>query len=224
MNRFIRLSHTLDTDTPSYGNRDRLIVRISSAIRCGDTANSSCWIFSSNHIGTHIDVPRHFSDAGAGVEDIPVRDLFFDNIELADIPCSSARLISEYDFSECTINAGVELLLIRTGYENIRTGEAYWNDNPGLAPELADYFRKKFPFLRCVGFDFVSLTSWKYRTEGRTAHKAFLCPDDGKQPVLIIEDMSLKDITRPPEKVIVSPLYVAGTNGSPVTVFAEFNN
>jgi kynurenine formamidase len=224
MNKFTRLSHTLDTHTPSYGDRDRVIIRINSAIKHGDTANSSCWIFSNNHIGTHIDVPRHFNDGGSAVNDIPIEKLFFDTVELIDIPCNSARLINEYDFKECNINADIELLFIRSGYESIRGEESYWNDNPGLAPELAGYLRKKFPHLRCVGFDFISLTSWKYRMEGQEAHKSFLCPDDGKQPILVIEDMSLKEVTYPLKRVIVSPLYVADANGTPVTVFAEFNN
>jgi kynurenine formamidase len=222
MNRFIRLSHTLNTDTPSYGNRDKMIVRINSAIKNGDTANSSCWIFSNNHISTHIDVPRHFDDSGFDVEDIPIENFFFNTIELIDIPCNSARLINKYDFEECTMNTDVELLLIRTGYENMRMQEVYWNDNPGLASELAGYLRNKFPYLRCVGFDFISVTSWKYRMEGRKAHKSFLCPDNGERPILVIEDMSLKGINFPIKEVIISPLYVAMTNGSPVTVFAKY--
>jgi kynurenine formamidase len=224
MSKIVRLSHTLDVDTPSYGNRDRLIIRINSAIKHGDTANSSCWIFSNNHIGTHIDVPRHFNDTGFDVNDIPIEELFFDIIELIDIPCDSARLINESDLIKYDINANIELLLIRTGYEKIRTNETYWNNNPGLAPGLADYLREKFPYLRCVGFDFISLTSWKYRIYGQKAHKAFVSPSNDKQPILVIEDMSLKDINYPLKKVIISPIYVSDANGAPVTIFAEYNN
>jgi kynurenine formamidase len=222
--KFIRLSHTLEKNTPSYGNRDKIFIRINSAIKVGESANSSCWIFSNNHIGTHIDVPRHFSDNGFGVADIPVSDLFFYTVELVNIPCSSARLINEVDFQQLDINPDVDLLLIRTGYENKRCEEAYWNDNPGLSPDLACYLRANFPFLRCIGFDFISITSWKYRKEGRLAHKAFLCPDDNSKTLLAIEDMSLQHISRPVKRVMIAPVYVEDDNGAPVTIFAELED
>jgi kynurenine formamidase len=224
MSKFIRLSHTLDSATPSYGNRDKISIQVNSAIKDGDTANTSRWIFSNNHIGTHIDVPRHFDDEGFGVSDIPVENLFFHAVELVDIPCNTARLIAENDFEALNINSKVDLLLIRTGYENVRDKEIYWNGNPGLIPELADYLRNKFTRLRCIGFDFISITSWKYRHAGRLAHKNFLTPDRGKRSILAIEDMSLKGIRQPVKKVIVAPIYVEDGNGGAVTVFAELKD
>ncbi len=223
MTKYILLSHKLGQETPSYGNRDRVIIRTNSSIKSGETANSSCWILTNNHIGTHIDVPKHFSDDGYHVADIPINDLFFHKVELIDIPCDSAKLISPTDIEKMVINPSVELLLIRTGFEKYRQKENYWSDNPGLASELADYLRSKFPNLRCIGFDFISITSWKYRMEGRLAHKFFLCPDNGKKPILAIEDMSLMHALSPIEKVIIAPLYVEDGNGAAVTVFAEIN-
>ena len=56
----ILLSHILNSDTPSYGNRDRFIIEEPSQISEGASANSSKWTFSTNHLGTHIDMPKHF--------------------------------------------------------------------------------------------------------------------------------------------------------------------
>ena len=116
----------------------------------------------------------------------------------------------------------MDLLLIRTGYESLRGQDAYWNDNPGLAPELADYLRERFPMLRCVGFDFISVTSWKHRTEGKLAHKAFLAPENGGKEIWAIEDMSLNDAPENINRVIVAPLMVEDGNGTAVTVIAEY--
>ncbi|MFS2186998.1 cyclase family protein [Mucilaginibacter sp. Mucisp84] len=221
----LRLSHLISQSTPSYGNKDRIIIRDNSSIKKGDTANSSCWIFSNNHIGTHIDSPNHFSETGKKIQDIPAGDFFYNVVSLVDIPCTNGVLIGINDLKkvEELIDINVELLLIRTGYENYRTENKYWNDSPGLAAELADYFRDKFPALRCVGFDFISLTSWNFRPEGRISHRAFLCPEDDKKFLLVIEDMALLATNNKINQVIVAPLFVEDGNGGAVTVFATID-
>jgi len=223
--KILCLSHIVSQNTPSYGNRDRVIIKDNSSIKKGDTTNSSCWIFSSNHIGTHIDVPYHYCNQGKKIHELPVKDFFFNKIGLLDIPCTKSRLITPRDFSDFTklIKKDIELLLIRTGYEKFRKEDKYWNDNPGLAPGLATYFRQNFPLLRCVGFDFISLTSWRFRPEGHESHREFLCPEPGKMPILIIEDMSLKELREHIDRVIVAPLFFEDGDGGPVTVFAEIN-
>jgi len=217
------LSHIISQNTPSYGNRDRVNIRDNSSIKKGETANSSCWIFSNNHMGTHIDVPFHFCNHGKKTYELPVKDFFFSRIGLVDIPCTESSLITPGDFSDLNklIEKDIELLLIRTGFEKYREIDKYWSDNPGLAPELAAYFRQNFPFLRCVGFDFISLTSWKFRPAGRESHSEFLCPEAGGKPILLIEDMSLSKAGEQIERMIVAPLFVEDGNGGPVTVLAE---
>lgn len=222
MSNFVLLSHVLKQDTPSYGNRDKVIIRVNSAIKAGETANSSCLVLSNNHIGTHVDVPRHFSIDGKRTIDYPISDYVFEKCQVIDLPKTNACLIGPNDFDNIDIDSDIELLLIRTGFENLRGQDAYWNDNPGLAPELADYLRERFPKLCCVGFDFISVTSWKHRAEGRLAHKAFLAPENGSKEIWAIEDMSLKDAPANLKRVIVAPLMVEDGNGTAVTVIAEY--
>jgi kynurenine formamidase len=219
------LSHFYTQDTPSYGNRDKIIIRKNTSIQCGDSTNTSCWIFSNNHIGTHIDVPYHFFEAGKKTFEIPVWELVFENVLLLNYKCENAKLISISDL-EPLINGNnqTELILIKTGYEIYRNTEKYWNDNPGLSSELADFFRERFPALRCIGFDFISIASWKYRQFGKEAHMSFLCPNNGKQELYLIEDMSLKNILMNPEQVIIAPFLIEDGNGGPVTVIAKVND
>ena len=224
MSTYILLSHIISSNIPSYGNRDRVEIKSKSSIENGETANTSTWIFSNNHIGTHIDVPKHFSDDGLKTFEISISDYFFNIVELIEIPCTEARLINIEDFNKLeNINLDIELLLIRTGFEEFRDKGKYWNDNPGLSPELAGYLREKYKNLRCVGFDFISLTSWKYRKEGRLSHSEFLTPEKNLKPILIIEDMKLNNINTKINSVIVSPLFVEDGNGGAVTVFANVN-
>lgn len=222
MSNYVLLSHVLRQDTPSYGNRDKVIIRVNSSMKAGETANSSCLVLSNNHIGTHIDVPRHFSVDGKRTVDYPIGDYVFEACLVIDLPCSEACLISPNDLKKVNIRPDVDLLLIRTGYENLRGQDAYWNNNPGLHPDLADYLRKKYPKLRCIGFDFISVTSWQHRAEGKLAHKAFLAPENGDKEIWAIEDMSLKDAPSDIKKVVVAPLLVEDGNGTAVTIIAEY--
>lgn len=224
MRNNINLSHLISQSTPAYGNRDRIFVRDNSSILKGETANSSSWFFSNNHIGTHIDSPRHFSATGKKTHEFNINDFFYDKVKLVDIACTSGILISIADFKKVENEISgpdIELLLIRTGYEQHRSADKYWNDSPGLAAELADYFRSKYPKLRCVGFDFISLTSWNFRPEGRVSHKAFLCPEDETKTILVIEDMALAAIDNNIKSVVVAPMFVEDGNGGAVTVFAD---
>ncbi len=220
-NNLIFLSHPYTSDTPSYGNRDMVKIASNSSIKSGETANSSCWIFTNNHIGTHIDVPFHFSEKGKRVIDYLAEDWLFQKVGLIELPCNYARLISEQDVRKFDLNSEIDILLIRTNYEKFRGDDKYWNDNPGLSPDLAPFLRKRFPKLRCIGFDFISITSWKYRQEGRKSHKAFLSPDGNQQPILAIEDMSLKKVTQKISWLLVAPIIVEDGNGAPVTIIAN---
>ena len=219
--KYICLSHRIKQNIPSYGNRDNIYIRTNSSIATGETANSSCWIFSNNHIGTHIDVPRHFSNEGKCTFDYPISNFIFEKIAIIDIHCGQGYLISHKDLKNRTINDDIELLLIRTGFEKFRSTDTYWNSNPGLDPSLADFLRLTYPHLRCIGFDFISITSWLHRSEGRAAHKAFLCPENGAKEILVIEDMSLKEIKSNIENVVVAPFFVEDGNGGAVTIFAK---
>lgn len=224
MNNYILLSHVIKSTTPSYGNRDCIEIITNSSIENGETANTSKWVFTNNHIGTHIDVPKHFSKNGKNTYEIPIENYIFKNVELVNVPCDIGRLISINDFKNINdLNIDVELLLIKTGYENYRIEDKYWNDNPGLSSELASYFRKRFKKLRCIGFDFISLTSWNHRLEGRLSHREFLTPDQPNSSILIIEDMSLENIASKINMVIVAPLFVEDGNGGAVTIFANVN-
>ena len=217
----IYLSHPYTSDTPTYGDRDQMKITSNSSIEMGDTANSSRWVFTNNHIGTHVDVPFHFDLEGRRILDFSPEERIFQNVSLADIPCDKARLIDEKDLINFLIDPNIELLLIRTGYEKYRSKSKYWEDSPGLSPTLPDYLRRHFPRLRCIGFDFISITSWQHRDIGRESHLAFLKPPKGDKPILAIEDMSLVMIDGALDWIIASPLLVADGNGAPVTIFAN---
>jgi len=219
MNKYIYLSHPLNGNVPTYGNRDRIIIEPKSQIIKKETANSFSIRMTTNHIGTHIDLPSHFYNTVKNVVYYNPDTWIFKKIQLVDIKVETATLIYPKDLTGIT-DKKVELILIRTGYEKYRNEHKYWNDNPGLAPEMADYLRDKFPRLRAVGFDFISLTSWKHKEEGKKAHKNFLDPQ--KKEIFIIEDMRLSVVySNQIINVLIIPWLIDTIDSAPVTVLAN---
>ncbi|MCK4358207.1 MAG: cyclase family protein [Candidatus Cloacimonetes bacterium] len=218
MDKYVLLSYYLNQKTPSYGKRDKFTVNETSQIINGDSANSSSWFFSTNHIGTHIDMPRHFFNNGKTVTDYSPEKWFFHNIQVINIPCNHAKLLNYNDF-DCKINSETDFLLIKTGYGKYRNTDKYWNDNPGISPLLGLWLRENYKNIRAVGFDFISLTSWKFRDIGKKAHKVFLDPNGKNSPIWIIEDMNLSSINNNISGIIIAPFFVDMSNGSPVTIF-----
>jgi kynurenine formamidase len=213
------LSHPLNSKTPSYGNRDRFEIQSTSRIADGNTANNSSLFFSANHIGTHVDVPKHFYDDGATLTDVAPDLWVFDHVHLVDVPCSVGRLLGSSDLTIDAIPENTEMLLIRTGFEASRNEERYWNAYPGLDPAWCTEIRK-MTTIRAIGFDFISLTSPLFKPEGKLAHLVLLEERQGRF-VMIIEDMRLAHLKSDPTKVTMLPLYVENGNGGPVTVLAE---
>ena len=214
---YIYLSHFLSDSTPTYGKRDQFKIKKTSSIENGDTANSHALSLSTNHMGTHIDLPKHFFDQGQCLNDFKPAYWFYNYISLVNLPKNKGELITPEDLNTKKINSKTEILLIKTEFEKFRNKDTYWEENPGVDPLLADYLRNKYPNIRTLGFDFISLTSFKHRAIGKQAHQAFLNP---KRPITIIEDMHLEKINKSPISLNVFPLLVKDIDSSPVNVIA----
>ncbi len=191
-------------------------------IAAGDTANSSRYILP-NHLGTHIDGPRHFFDSGATITDFPAEFWIFNNPMLVDVPGEDGYLISPKDV-EAELTTQNDLLLLRTGYEIFRGTSRYWEHNPGLAPEFGTWIRKHFPKIRIVGMDFISVTSRHHREKGREAHRTLLDPSAYGKPILPVEDMALSHVSSHLSQVIISPLVVRNTDAGLCTIFGVIEN
>lgn len=219
MDPWIFLSHILDHQTPGYGGEKAFQVTCAKALQLGHSCNQSHWTLS-NHVGTHIDAPFHFSDQGKKIDEFSAHEWFFHRVCLLDLNVHPGEIIELGDWCE-QVPQDADLLLLRTGFEQYRDREIYWQDNPGIGPDVGSWLRLNRPALRAVGLDFISLTSFRHRPVGKLAHQAFLDPSREGNPLLIIEDMALKKLQVSPQQVIVLPLRVAGSDGSPVTIVAQ---
>jgi len=206
------LSYTISENTPTYGNINKLKINNLSSIKNGDTANSSKWIFETNHIGTHIDFPRHFCDNGKTIDDYNPSDWVFEKIGFIDSE------IANFEKKLAKINDDIEILIWKSGFGEKRNKREYWESQPIIPSIFADLICNKFKSLKIFGFDMISLTSKLDRDEGKKIHKKFLC-DYG---ILIIEDMNLNFSNFRFKKIIISPWLIENSDGSPCTVYGLY--
>lgn len=214
----VLLSYALNEQTPLYGGATGISVEQKSRIGAESSSNTQVWSFP-NHSGTHIDAPRHFIDDGKTLTDYPASFWVFERPQLLDVTCAPGELITEENVRDRIVD-GTDLLLLRTGFERYRGEQLYWENNPGLGPGLATFLREKYPSVRVVGLDAVSVSRWQDRPTGRLAHKAFLGHDSASEPILLVEDMKLSLCPAVLKQAVIAPLLVENADGGPVTVLA----
>ena len=214
----IFLSYYLSLNTPLYGNSNGIKFILDKQIRKNDSCNTMNISFP-NHSGTHIDFPVHFDPEGKSLNDYTPEFWEFNHVEIVDLSgkITDSQIIG-HEYFKLENNVNTEMLLIKTGYGDFRGTDRYTLTPPGLSSGLAPFFRNKFPKLRCIGVDLISISSYANREEGRRAHHAFLNPKEG-DPILLIEDMKLDNISQL-KMVIVAPLLIDNADGSPCTVLA----
>lgn len=215
MNKYLSLSHIIDDETFCYGGEKGLELNFYKQINDKSSSNNS-EIKINSHISTHIDFPYHFCNGGKKLEDYNADFFVFEQIEIIELNnIKPSQIIKQEDLK--IKNNKCEIILIKTNFEKYRSSKIYWEENPGISPEVGDFLRKNCPNLRTIGFDFISISPFQNRDLGRQTHKEFLC---NQPPILIIEDMKLEKINKNTqfEKIIVSPLLIKGLEASPVNV------
>ncbi len=216
--RWIWLSHALATNTPAYGGGTGLSIDVEKDMARGDSCNA-VRLELSNHLGSHVDAPRHFFAAGKGVTDYSPEQWMFHHPLLLDLNVDAGELVGVPHVEPLCAEpeADTDLLLLRTGMERSRMEAAYWRESPGFSADLAPWLLDRFPLLSAIGLDTLSISSLRYRDEGRLAHRAFL----GRE-VRIFEDLALGAIYPGAslESVIALPLRIADGDGAPCSVIA----
>ena len=207
------LSFELNENSPVYGGKDdKLKILKTNQIKEGKTSNNLHLSFP-NHIGTHIDFPKHFSDKGKTQSNYSASFWIFNKVGFLN--CSIDKVPKMIK----TLDKSLEILILKTGFGKNRGKEIYWKNQPVIPAYYASLLKKQFPKIRVFGFDMISLTSLKNKEEGKKAHVNFLIDHD----ILILEDMNLAKINTTPHTIILSPLQIENADGVPCTVIANFD-
>lgn len=217
------LSYVLDLHTPTYGNRNQFNITKKSSILEGDVANDSS-IETTVHIGTHIDMPYHFYEDGQTIEDFSDDFWVFENILIVEIKPKNIIIKEELiEILNDLKSNKIELIIVKTDICNIREKDEFWKNNYGFHPDIYDYLVEKFPNIRVLGFDSISVSSFSERILGRESHKRFLNPS---RPILLLEDMDLREISKNTsfDRIIIAPLRIAKCDGLPCTIMGFSND
>lgn len=214
------LSYPLSARTPLYGDLEP--VRIENNERpIGDGLTiRSARISFSNHSSTHIDAPAHFYRDGRTLSDHRIEELIFTDPAVIDCVKRDGELVMPEDLG--AVPAGCDMIILRTGFFAYRNEARYTENNPGISPEAAEHIYTRFPSVRAIGIDAISISPYKRRDLGRRSHQILLKRSADRDSVLLIEDMDLSGELSGLKKVFAVPVLVENSDGMPCTVIGEF--
>ena len=191
----------LSADLPSYPGDPPIEISPWISLAEGDAANVSR-ITLCSHCGTHLDPPRHYSDKGLSVDEIPLERLIGRAL-VVEIPGVTA--IGREELSRLRIR-GVERLLLKTDNSQLWQEREFVPEFAFLSLDGARYLLEAG--VKLVGIDYLSVESVEGDGE---VHRMLL--DNG---VLILEGINLADVSPGEYELICLPLKIKGGDGAPV--------
>ena len=164
----------------------------------------------STHTGTHMDAPSHFIPGKPSIDMIPAGRFVAEGI-IVTIPKTANGLVTESELKGLDIRTD-DAVVIATGWEAQILAKNYMSENPGLSAGAARFLARKKVSL--VAIDGPSIDAGA--DAAFTAHKILLGND-----VLVVENLrNLQSIPKVRFTLVVAPLSLQGSSGSPVRALA----
>ena len=163
------------------------------------------------HTGTHLDVPLHFVQGGAGIDSVPV-DRFMGEAYVIDLSYKKAEEeIKPEDLIpyENIINPGSKLLL-RTDWYKVLPDKRYFKEQPRISYELALWLVEKK--ISLLGLETPTINP----VDNRKLHQTLLSGG-----IILVEALAhLEDLKKDKVFFIALPLKIVNGDGSPVRAVA----
>lgn len=225
---YVLLSHVLSPDGPSYPGSPEMGVE-KRAVIGEDSDFNDAISHLPNHLGTHMDAPRHFVPGGVTFAELGPERFNFDGDEtlLIDLPerGEPKSIVTVEDIEPYAAEFdGIRLLLIRTGFERYRAADpqVYMEQGPCLDPELCRWLAEHTG-VQCIGLDWISVGA-PWNDLGTEAHRQLLGAYRDRF-ITAIEDLSLAPVgDKWIDFVTLGPLRIAGIDSSQVSVTAFLND
>ncbi len=220
MEKFYRLSYSIQDRAPLYPGTPPVIVERVKDKRKGDSCNKY-YISLSSHAGTHMDAPFHFFNSGRKADSYKPEELIFDRPISIDCPCAPDKAIDIRTLEKIIPKVNFDFLIIRTSFASRyrkRDKNIYSTKNPYITKGAAKWLRDRFSSMRGLGVDFISISSRLHRDDGRRSHEILLGESRGRPGLVIVEDMKLPAKIKKLDRVMVLPLFIEGIDSAPCTV------
>ncbi|KIL46839.1 arylformamidase [Jeotgalibacillus campisalis] len=159
-------------------------------------------IESSTHMGTHIDAPFHFDQAGQKVNELSL-DRYISKTAVVD--CRGKDKISAVDILPFVTDQEITSVLIKTDYWGDRT--VFPETIPTMTEDVPGKLAEKN--INLIGVDLPSVDSIdsKELKNHLELHR---------HDIWILEGIDLKDVSGGVYELIALPLKIVGADGSPV--------
>lgn len=161
---------------------------------------------AGSHFGTHIDAPKHFFDAGKGIDELEF-DALIGPAQVVDLSALAGDLIPPEAVE--ILPEGTERVLFKTAntLHSLLT-KPFTEDYVALSGEAAESLAARG--VKLVGIDYLSIQK---RGEDRRAHTALLEKD-----IVIIEGLWLAEVPAGEYELVSLPLRIEGGDGAPARV------
>jgi arylformamidase len=202
--KLIDVSVPLDAQLPTYPHNTPFSLEPIKRIARGDSSNVST-LHMSAHTGTHVDAPRHFFDAGAGTEALPL-ELLVGRARVIGV--SSRAGIAAEDLAAIDLSDDIRVL-IKTHNSRLWGAPEFHADYVGVtesgAKHLVDHG------IKVVGVDYLSVE--QFRNPGAPAHHVLLGAG-----TIVIEGLDLREVDPGVYEMFCLPLRIVGSDGAPARV------
>lgn len=220
---FIKLSYDLSIDTPLFLDNPPVKISPYSLIK-GKEESNAYMIEALNHVGTHIDGPRHFFDWKPALAEFDINTFIFNPSILIEIQKREGELIEEKDFDKhYRLIKKADFLIVQTGLSSIRKTDPqkYSQRNPGFSASAGEYLIKNCPRLRGIGMDLPSASSATDLKAGTEFHRIMLGGNKTKRHIFLVEDMDLRNYNSNIRRIFVIPLLIQDIDSTWCTVLGE---
>jgi arylformamidase len=203
--RLVDVSVPLQPGIATYPGNPEFELQPIKRVAAGESSNVSRLVMGT-HTGTHVDAPRHFFDAAAGVDALAL-DLLIGPAQVVDVPLSGG--ITEEHLSGAGLGDQVRVLLRTPNSALWNSADGFHQDYTYLTEGAARYLVARG--IKVVGVDYLSVEQFK--KPGAPAHRALLGDN-----VIIIEGLNLSDAEPGQYEMYCLPLRVTGADGAPARV------
>ncbi|HSI66391.1 MAG TPA: cyclase family protein [Planococcus sp. (in: firmicutes)] len=197
--KIIDITMALTNDTPAWPGDTPFEFGLSVTKKQSGSVNIGQFC-TSTHMGTHIDAPFHYDDAGLKIEELPL-EVYMSKAQVMDVTGLETIAVSDLK----PVEKGVTALLLKSGAWTDRT--AFPEGWALLDPRIAGWLSENG--IRLLGVDVPSV-------DPETSKELPMHHAMNQQGRFILEGIVLDEVEEGVYQLTALPLKLVGAEGSPV--------